>query len=290
MTGTAVEFTITVTSALPNNSESLAVNRSRYVPGREKPAVVTVFPGFAKSTVPGPLILLHTVVMVLPTGRKSSLTRPTCVAEAGSEIDMVATASTEGGPFGCVIFTVVSALLVKSESVALRRNVYAPGAPKAAVVTGALEFPNVTLGVRCAAQLSTHVSLSAGVFKKGSPPKIVIRLLFRSNTALCSIRPGIDPPSGTDRHVGAPPSPLALVSTAISLSEPLVREILSQSKSLQPPTIINWFDLGSYTPVHSRAPASGVAKETVWTTEASPLARSHSSGPKFRFDTAPRCR
>ena len=75
-----------VTSALEENSLSLAVNRSTYVPAVENVAVVLNARALANVTVPGPLTLVHITVSALPNGKPSSVAVPTSLTGAGSVI------------------------------------------------------------------------------------------------------------------------------------------------------------------------------------------------------------
>src|SRR5438552_13519015 len=74
-----LDTTVTVISSEVLNSESLAVNRSTYVPSTLNVAVVCAWLALAKITAPGPLICCQFAVIVLPRGKPSSLITPLSV-------------------------------------------------------------------------------------------------------------------------------------------------------------------------------------------------------------------
>src|SRR5262245_32321855 len=91
-------LTVTATSELLERSLSLAVRRSRYVPGALKAAVVDRFDVLPNTTGPGPLDRLHCVVSAAGgLGRPSSNADPLSDAVAGSVIVIGVPALTPGG-------------------------------------------------------------------------------------------------------------------------------------------------------------------------------------------------
>ena len=75
--------TVTVTSSLADSSPSLAVNVSTYVPVAEKSTLVLPAAALPKNTVPGPLILVHSVVTGAPL-MPSSMAEPMSVPGVGN--------------------------------------------------------------------------------------------------------------------------------------------------------------------------------------------------------------
>jgi hypothetical protein len=87
--------TWTVAESLPASSPSVAVSVSTYVPPAEKVAVVVKALGVPNVTLPGPLVLVHTVDTAVLL-RPSSVKDPESSAVAGSVMDWSAPAATTG--------------------------------------------------------------------------------------------------------------------------------------------------------------------------------------------------
>src|SRR5215213_8669058 len=98
---------------------SFADNRSTYVPGVEKIALVTGLLISLKVTRPGPLTWLQNFDTVAPTGNPSSATVPFRLAVFGKVIVWFGPALTMGAAFAGSTVTVTSSLAVCSESVAV---------------------------------------------------------------------------------------------------------------------------------------------------------------------------
>jgi hypothetical protein len=79
-------LTKTTMSSDVDNKLSLTVRRKVYDPLMANDAVVFNDDALPNVTVPGPLILLHVLVKVLPDGRPSSDAVPASVAAAGNVI------------------------------------------------------------------------------------------------------------------------------------------------------------------------------------------------------------
>src|SRR6188768_1522360 len=95
----------------------------------------------ANVTVPGPLTLLQDVASGFPAGSPSSLTVPCSMTALGKVTICAEPALTDGASFTVIM---VSALVVATKSLAVRRSIYVPGVLKAAVVTRELvPFTNV---------------------------------------------------------------------------------------------------------------------------------------------------
>src|SRR6185503_18389121 len=102
-------------SSVPMRWVSLADNRSTYVPGVEKIALVTGLLMSLNVTRPGPLNWLQNAVTVEPAGKPSSATVPFKLAVFGSVIVWFGPAFTIGAWFAGNTVTVTSSLTVSSE-------------------------------------------------------------------------------------------------------------------------------------------------------------------------------
>src|ERR1041385_8702688 len=141
-------------SRLPDNCESVAVNRRTYVPGAEKCASLlneiplafeNVTVGAPNTVRPGPLTWLHKYFSV-PFGRPSSATPPNNLTPSGmtANVPLLLSMLARGASFACSTVIVTSLNEVNWESFAFKRRTYVPCALNRTAVRAEVGSSNVT--------------------------------------------------------------------------------------------------------------------------------------------------
>ncbi len=102
---------------------------------------------------------------MLPVGNPSSVAVPVSDAQAGTVMSWSGPALTNGAWLNWLKLMVTSSLVENSESAAVNRRTYVPGAPKVTEVAGECESANVTLP---GAVTMDHVAVSVLPFGKPS--------------------------------------------------------------------------------------------------------------------------